>query len=160
MPAKGKYSAELVEQITRFIEAGNYAVDACLAVGISNDTYYEWLKTKPEFSDTIKKARAKAIAKKVIRIDKAGQEGNWQADAWWLERVARKRFGRDEPQVQQQTNIVLGYEPKSPFIESNAEKPKHLNVAQLHSRKIGEMMGKKAVNEGRKRQSIRPRKKR
>lgn len=162
MPAKGKYTPELVEQISRLIEAGNYAVDACMAVGINNDTFYDWLKTKPEFSDTIKKARAKAITMKVTRIEKAGRDGNWQADAWWLERVARARFGREEPQVQQQTNIVLGFEPKSGFIEAT-DTPKqlpHPNAAQIHSKQVGQILGKKAVNEGRKKTPIRPRKKR
>lgn len=162
MAAHGKYSAQIVEQIVKLIEAGNYAIDACIAVGISESIYYEWLKTKPEFLESIKKARAKAIAVRVARIGKAGQDGNWQADAWWLERVVRKRFGREEPQVQQQTNVVLGFKPQSAFIQPEEQKaPRALNAAQQHSRKVGEIMGKKAVNEGRppKKKPQRPRKK-
>lgn len=156
-----KYSSEIVEQIIRLIEVGNYAIDACLAVGIGEATYYQWLK-KEEFRESIKKARAKAISTKVTRIHKAGQDGSWQADAWWLERVARKRFGRDEPQMQQQTQIVLGYKPESAFIQPvDKAEPKQLNSAQMHTRKTGEIMGKKKVIDAQIRgKPIRPRKKR
>ncbi|MDD5075444.1 MAG: hypothetical protein PHO54_06305 [Candidatus Peribacteraceae bacterium] len=118
MPRTSKYTSELVEQMLRLIEAGAFAIDACIAVGIDEVTYYRWLRdpSKSQFCQSIKMARAKAINMRVLRISKAGQEGSWQADAWWLERVARKRFGRNPPQEQQQTRIVLGFEPKSAFI--------------------------------------------
>ncbi len=118
MPRTSKYTPELVEQIVRLIETGTYAVEACMVVGISEETYYTWLRTKPELSESIKKARAKAISVRLMRIDKAGREGHWQADAWWLERVDRKRFGRNPPKTPKRANIVLGFEPKSAFINS------------------------------------------
>ena len=157
-----KYSSEIVAQIVQLIEVGNYAIDACMAVGVDESTFYKWLRdpSKSQFRQSIKKARAKAIATKVTRIHKAGQDGNWQADAWWLERVARARFGREEPQVQQQTNVVLGFEPKSAFIQPvEVHQPRALNAAQQHSRKVGEMLGKKAVIDGTVKKPIRPRKK-
>ena len=116
MPRTSKYTPELVEQIIRLIEAGTYAVEACMVVGISEETYYKWLRTKPELSESIKKARAKAISVRLMRIDKAGRDGYWQADAWGLERVARDRFGRNPPKKPNHTNITLGFEPKSAFI--------------------------------------------
>src|SRR3989344_4007937 len=117
MPRTSKYTPELVEQIIRLIEAGTYAVEACMVGGIREETYYKWLRTKPELSESIKKARAKAISVRLMRIDKAGRDGYWQADAWWLERVARDRFGRNPPPKKpNHTNITLGFEPKSAFI--------------------------------------------
>ena len=101
----------------RLIEAGAFAVDACLAVGLGETTYYRWLQENREFRESIKRARAKAINTRVLRIAKAGQDGDWKADAWWLERVARNRFGRNPPQEQQRPAIVLGFKPESPFIQ-------------------------------------------
>jgi hypothetical protein len=120
MPRASKYTPELVAQITRLIEGGTYAIDACMVVGISEAIYYKWLKEKVEFLESIKKARAKAISVRVIRINKAGQDGHWQADAWWLERVARDRFGRYPPKKPQHTNITLGFEPTSAFIQPSS----------------------------------------
>lgn len=116
MPRTSKCIPELIAQIVQLVEAGTYALDACYAVGIGETTYYQWLKTKREFRESIKKARARAISIRLIRINKAGQDGHWQADAWWLERVARDRFGRNRPKKPMRTNIVLGFEPKSAFI--------------------------------------------
>jgi len=116
MPRTSKYTPELVEQIVHLIKAGVFAIDACLAVGIGETTYYEWLKTKPEFRESIKRARARAIIMHVTNIWKAG-DTDWKASAWWLERVARDRFGRNPPKKPTSTNIVLGFETKSAFID-------------------------------------------
>jgi len=133
MPRSSKYTPELVEQMLRIIEAGAYAADACMAVGISETIYYKWLKEKVEFVESIKKARAKAIVTRLVRINRAGQEGHWQADAWWLERVARDRFGRYPSSIQKRTHITLGYEPKSAFIQPIEGKTAQNNVP--HRRK-------------------------
>lgn len=59
MPAgrKPKYNAKIVERICQLIEADTYTVaEVCRMVGIHRATYFEWLNTKPEFADAIKKA--------------------------------------------------------------------------------------------------------
>jgi hypothetical protein len=47
-----------------------------------------------EFLEAVKKAEAEAEALRVSRISKAGKEGNWQADAWYLERRYPERWGK------------------------------------------------------------------
>ena len=90
-----KYKPELVNEIIKYIEAGNYQKTACEAVGISEETFYTWMKEKPEFSESIKKAESKAIARNVMIIQKAAQT-SWQAAAWFLERKDYERWGRKE----------------------------------------------------------------
>lgn len=52
-----KYNKKIVEKIADLIREDSYTIaEICEKVNISKDTYYEWLKTKPDFSDTIKKA--------------------------------------------------------------------------------------------------------
>ena len=90
-----KYTPELVSELIKYIEAGNYQKTACEAVGISEETFYTWMKEKPEFSESIKKAESKAIARNVMIIQKAAQT-SWQAAAWFLERKDYERWGRKE----------------------------------------------------------------
>lgn len=53
-----KYNKKIVDNICALIRADSYTVvEICEQVGISKETYYQWLKTKPDFSDSIKKAQ-------------------------------------------------------------------------------------------------------
>ncbi len=52
--------------------------------GISYETFYDWLKTDAEFSESIHRARAKFKAIRAAGIIKAAQQGDWKADAWML----------------------------------------------------------------------------
>lgn len=100
MPAIGKYCPEIVEKLANAIAAGNYANVACALAGISEATYYEWLKdeSKPEFLEAIKAAEAKAEATNVANIITAGANGQWQASAWYLERKHKDRWSKHESQ--------------------------------------------------------------
>jgi hypothetical protein len=84
-----KYKKETTSKIIKLIKEGNFASVAFQAVGISNETYYRWLKTKPEFSESIKKAKAERITSLIqaIKLD-----DSWQSKAWALERLARDKF--------------------------------------------------------------------
>jgi len=58
MPRKGKYDKEIVEKICLLIQTDSYTIaEICQQVSINQDTYFDWLKKKPEFSDAIKKAK-------------------------------------------------------------------------------------------------------
>lgn len=53
-----KYSREIVKRIAELVEKDSYTVvEICAQVGISKETYYQWLKSKPDFPDAIKKAK-------------------------------------------------------------------------------------------------------
>ena len=67
---------------------------ACAYVRIGTSTYYDWMRTKPEFSEAIKKARAEAVQGYLRTIKTAADNGTWQAAAWWLERVLPDQYGR------------------------------------------------------------------
>lgn len=88
-----KYTPEVVNKIVKTIEAGNYAVVAAKCAGIAEDTFYDWLKNKPGFSELVKKAESGAERESVDKI-RSCQKG-WQAHAWWLERKFPERWGRD-----------------------------------------------------------------
>lgn len=103
MPRKSIISREIIDSITNSLRAGNYIQSACEYAGISHDAYYDWLaKAKDpespavfrEFAAEVKKARATAEMRNVNNIQKAAQNGTWQASAWWLERSFPDRWGR------------------------------------------------------------------
>jgi len=60
MARKSKYTPALVDQLLELLRKGNTDTDACALVGVSTETFYEWIKSKPEFSDTVSHARAAA----------------------------------------------------------------------------------------------------
>lgn len=52
-----KYNKQTVEAICGFIRDGDSQKLACKKVGIGDSTFHDWIKSKPEFSERIKKAK-------------------------------------------------------------------------------------------------------
>lgn len=53
-----KYNKRIVKHICELISTDSYTIaEVCKAVKISESTYYEWLSSKSEFSESIKKAQ-------------------------------------------------------------------------------------------------------
>jgi len=104
MARKSKLNKELIEKAYELVAAGNYHKDVYPILGVDESTWYRWLSDgekaksgiKREFYETIKKAEKEAIARNVALIQRAAQEGNWQAAAWWLERKYFEDWGRKD----------------------------------------------------------------
>ena len=104
MARKSKLTSELIKEAYKLVAAGNYIKDVYPILGIDESTWYRWLSEgekaksglKREFYETIKKAEKDAIARNVALIQRAAQEGNWQAAAWWLERKYFEDWGRKD----------------------------------------------------------------
>jgi transposase len=84
------------------LRAGNYINVACMAVGVSKATLYNWLgRDEPEyraFAERIDKARAEGEARHVALIAKAAAD-DWRASAWLLERQHPDRWGKPQKQA-------------------------------------------------------------
>lgn len=99
-----KLTPEIQQQIVALLRNGNYVETVCDYVGISKETFYDWLRRGEvggqrntiyvEFSDAAKKAisAAETVALSEIRqgVD------NWQSRAWFLERRHRERWGNKQ----------------------------------------------------------------
>jgi hypothetical protein len=57
---KSKYTEENIAKLVELLEQGNTDIDSCSLVGISQETFYTWIKDKPEFSERVTHARSKA----------------------------------------------------------------------------------------------------
>lgn len=98
----------LTPQITKMIcdalELGSYLESAAAYAGVHKTTLHKWLfkgrKVKKglyaDFVSQVDMAIEKSEVRKIQRINKAAETGDWRADAWMLERKLPKRWGRKE----------------------------------------------------------------
>ena len=87
----GKRTPENAAELCRLIERGVPHTVAAEAVGMHRDTLKAWRDDDPEINAMVVAARYQTIARKIERIDEAGQRGDWKADSWYLERAPETR---------------------------------------------------------------------
>lgn len=67
-----RYSAELVSRICEAIKEDSYTVaELARKFGMSEGSYYEWLKSKPEFLKAIKDAEFEFTSKTLVECNKS-----------------------------------------------------------------------------------------
>jgi transposase len=106
MPRPTKLTPETQARIIQALEAGNYFETACGYAGIGKTTAYRWLEQGEQqssgiyrdFRDAVEKASSNAEARNVALIQQAAKD-TWQAAAWWLERRAPDRWGRQRQEI-------------------------------------------------------------
>lgn len=117
MARRSKYTPDVVKRLTDAIRLGATYELACGYAGISFETFNEWRKAKPEFSEAVKEAEGGAAVGWLARIEQAAKDGTWQAAAWKLERRYPQDYGRTvqehvgkdgEPLVLGLLNVDLG----------------------------------------------------
>jgi hypothetical protein len=91
---KSKLTPEVQQNIMAALSGGATIKDACAYAGISQDSYERYIKNSTDFADAVKKAQAQARIGAIARIQKAGREGIWTADAWFLERSDPEHWAR------------------------------------------------------------------
>lgn len=64
-----KYSEELTNEICQYLREGDSQKVAAMKAGIAEDTFYEWMNTKPEFSESVKKAKEEFRATIVGKLE-------------------------------------------------------------------------------------------
>lgn len=89
--AKTKRTPSLQEQLLTALKIGHIDADACALVGISEETFYKWIRDFPEFSELVTKARLRAKDQSIRTIRSASvTQPQWAA--WWLQRRGGKEF--------------------------------------------------------------------
>jgi transposase len=105
---KTKYSDEVVARIVQAIELGATYELAAGYAGISFETLRVWRESKPAFSAALKDAEGRGAIGWLAKIEKAANEGTWQAAAWKLERRYPHDYGKT---VQEQQHSGPGGGP-------------------------------------------------
>ena len=94
------------------IKLGSFIEHACAYAGITSRTFRKWREladqeVEPYLSlfEEIRLAESESILRRIGRIEKAGSEGAWTADAWILERKYPDKFGkRDKVEISGEIN--------------------------------------------------------
>lgn len=66
-----KYCDEIVKEICSHIRGGSTQKEAYRKVGISHETFHNWLKTKSEFFENVKKAKEEFLGSRVDELEKS-----------------------------------------------------------------------------------------
>jgi hypothetical protein len=77
-------------QVLKFLEQGKLEAER-ISAGIAAQPA---LADTLEFWENLKKARADAIVRNVAALQKAANDGQWQAAAWWLERTVPEQYAK------------------------------------------------------------------
>lgn len=111
-----KLTPDVQGRIVEALKHGNYQDAAAAYAGISEATFHNWMNRgreesrrladgeKPttretpylEFLEAVEKARSEAEVRNVMYIQRAAQDGTWQAAAWFLERSHPRKWGRKD----------------------------------------------------------------
>lgn len=104
-----KYTPETTAKIVQAIQMGATYELSCQYANIHYDTFNTWMKTKAEFSEAIKEAEGRAVVGWLAKIEKAANDGSWQAAAWKLERRYPKVYGKtvQEQEHSGATEIII-----------------------------------------------------
>ncbi len=113
---KTKRTPSLQDKVLEALRIGHTDGDACSLSGISQSTFYEWIKTIPEFSEKVEQARLKA-KDTCIKVVRRAALTNWAAATWWLTRRGGKEFKADSelPPI----NVNIENQVLTPELESS-----------------------------------------
>ncbi|MBQ3302194.1 MAG: Hin recombinase [Eggerthellaceae bacterium] len=121
---KPKLTTRMVEQAVEMKSHGMTNADICRALGISEQTFYRWLREddtrlKRSLSEGIKKAEAEykeTLLQSIMATATREKNPQWTAAAWLLERKYPDEFAQTtrKPEVEEDDTpkITLGVEPK------------------------------------------------
>lgn len=117
-----KYSQKLVEKICALIEADTYTVaEICRMVKIDRSTYFDWINTKPDFSDAIKKAQEERTAFFVAEAKKSllKKIQGYTVQEKHITTVGSGKFdvnGVEKPKIKEQKVVDKHFQPDTAAI--------------------------------------------
>ncbi len=134
-------TSELQDNIVQALRGGNYLDDAARYAGVAERTVYQWIQkgrmarealedgVEPtanellyiQFAQAVEKARSDAVVRNLTIIQKAANDGQWQAAAWYLERTNPRKWGRYETvEVTGDSVVTVAVSPKDALREKLA----------------------------------------
>ena len=143
-------NATTQDRIVSAVRAGAYLDDAATLVGISRQTLLLWMRNGRDaqdrldigetitdrdrlyldFLNAVESARAEAQLRNVAIIQKAANEGTWQAAAWYLERTNPRKWGRHE-------TVEIGVADDTPTEVSEIATLLDQRIARMRERSLG-----------------------
>ena len=105
----GKYRPEMCDRVLSLYQNGESDVEVAVALDISKNTFYEWVREKPEFAEAVHKGKGVSECwwQKLGRAGAAGKV-DIQARVWLAN--MKNRFGWVESEKSEQ-NITVTRNP-------------------------------------------------
>lgn len=164
---KTRLTAELQEKICSHLRAGLTIETTAAIVGIGVQTFREWVarglgtdinrsKTPlhAAFAAAIQKARAEGEAYHVLNI-RAKAADNWQASAWYLERVYPQKYARrvevtgsEGGPIETRQEITLKILADPEAVDIVAELYDRLAMGQVDARRPGGVRNQESLDPG------------
>lgn len=94
MARRSKLTPQTQKRILDAIKLGATYELAAKYGGISYETFNEWRKGKPAFSEALAQAEGDGALIWLAKIEKAASDGDWRAAAWKMERRYPDTYGR------------------------------------------------------------------
>lgn len=123
-----KITKDLIKRICHHLQEDHATIkDACLAVGISAQTYCVWMANQEaegiyrEFREAVGETLAKVRMWHCKQIKSAAQKGNWNASLMYLKTMDPETWGKAMTEnqinvgIQQNTTVVFATMPDNGF---------------------------------------------
>lgn len=94
MAARSKLTPDVQERICQAIAIGATYDLAAKYGGVDYRTFHRWRESNRQFCQAVEDAEGRAVVGWLAKIEKAANEGAWQAAAWKLERRYPADYGR------------------------------------------------------------------
>lgn len=118
-----KYKPEFAKQLPSMFDNGESVVEVCVALGIRKDTFYNWCKKYPKFSDAYKEGLERSEAW-WQRLGRAGALGSQKINpTTWIFNMKNRFKWTDRTEVSQTGDVTIR--------EDKTEKIKALTDEQL-----------------------------
>ena len=131
-----KYTALIVKALCAMISHGLSLRRAGERLHIHHSTVAEWKNKYPDFAESIAAAESAFVSSQLAKIEKAADNGSWQAAAWLLERRFAVEFS--QPQIQMaQANVHIAFEDLGEVVKRAQASPETMRALAMMSERIG-----------------------
>lgn len=132
-----KYSKKVVKKICQLIEADSYTIaEICSATNINVDTFYDWFKKKPEFSEAVTRARERFddIIVKEAKNSLRKKVNGYEVQEMHTVFTDSKEIGPDgksKPKIKEKKIVTKHFQPDTDaikFVLTNKAKNEYKNI--------------------------------
>ena len=117
MARRTKYTPETVERITFALSIGAARVHAAEYGGVSKETFYQWMNTKPDFVDAVTRAEVAHRMSLLAIIKKQVNEGDGRLALDVLGRRYPQEYGKQSIEISGPDGgaiVIKGYATVTP----------------------------------------------
>lgn len=128
-----KYSKKMVAKIVGLLKSDTYTIaEICRQVGISTQTYHEWVNTREDFALAVEEAREELMQSMVIEAKKSLRKKIQGYDVTETKVVTvpsnqKTQDGKEKPRIKEQTTTKKHIQPDTAaiiFMLTNSD-PEH-----------------------------------